>query len=56
MTIFAGAHLERTLSVSAASVRGVAGLVKDAEHGEDLIVERHGRPVAAVISVEHFDR
>ena len=55
MTIFAGAHLERTLSVSAASVRGVAGLVKDAEHGEDLIVERHGRPVAAVISVEHFD-
>ena len=55
MTIFAHAHPERTLSVTAATGRGVAGLVKDAERGEDLIVERHGRPVAAVISVEHFD-
>lgn len=47
-------HPERTLSVTAASGRGVAGLVKDAERGEDIIVERHGRAVAAVISVEHF--
>jgi prevent-host-death family protein len=55
MSIFIGAHPERTLSVTEAAGRGVAGLVKDAERGEDLIVERHGRRVAAVISVERFD-
>ena len=55
MINFADAHPERTLSVTAATGRGVAGLVKDAERGEDIIVERHGRAVAAVISVEHFD-
>ena len=48
MTIFADLHRERTLSFTAASSRGVAGLVKDAERGEDIIVERHGRAVAAV--------
>lgn len=55
MATFPYAHPERTLSVTAATGRGVAGLVKDAERGEDIIVERHGRRVAAVISVEHFD-
>lgn len=55
MTIFADEHPERTLSVTAATGRGVAGLVKDAERGEDILVERHGRAVAAVISVEHFE-
>lgn len=55
MDSFVDVHPERTLSVTAATGRGVAGLVKDAERGEDLIVERHGRAVAAVISVEHFD-
>lgn len=54
MTMFADLHPERTLSVTAASGRGVAGLVKDAERGEDIIVERHGRAVAAVISVKHL--
>ena len=43
------------MSVTAATGRGVAGLVKDAERGEDIIIERHGRAVAAVVSVEHFD-
>lgn len=55
MSIFADEHLERTLSVTAAAGRGVAGLVKDAEHGEDIIVERHGQPVAAVVSIDHLD-
>ncbi|MDO5499693.1 MAG: type II toxin-antitoxin system prevent-host-death family antitoxin [Propionibacteriaceae bacterium] len=54
MTVFADTHSELTLSVTAATGRGVAGLVKDAERGERIIVERHGRPVAAVISVEHL--
>ena len=55
MAIFGDVHPERTLSVTAATGRGVAGLVKDAERGEDIIVERHGRAVAAVISMEQFD-
>ncbi len=54
MTMIADLHPERRVSVTAANVRGVAGLVKDAEGGEDIIVERHGRAVAAVISVDHF--
>lgn len=44
----------RVLSVSEASSRGVAGLVKDSEAGTDTVVERHGRPVAAVVSIQHF--
>ena len=43
------------MSVTAANARGVAGLVKDAERGEDVIVQRRGRAVAAVISVEPFN-
>ncbi len=46
----------RTVSVTEAAARGVAGLVKDAEAGEDLVVARHGNAVAALISVEHFAR
>ncbi len=44
----------RVLSVTEASARGVAGLLKDSEHGTDTVVERHGRPGAAVVSIEHF--
>lgn len=55
MAILADAHTERTLSVTAAAVRGVPGLVKDAERGEDIIVERRGHPVAAVVSIEHLE-
>lgn len=46
----------RTVSVTEATTRGVAGLVKDAEAGEDIVVARHGNAVAAVISVDHFAR
>lgn len=45
----------RTLSVTEAHTRGVSGLLKDTESGTDTIVERHGHPVAAVISVEHLN-
>jgi len=37
--------------VTEASGRGVAGLVKSVEQGTDVVVARHGRPVAAVISM-----
>jgi prevent-host-death family protein len=47
--------LERSMSVTAASERGVSGLLKDAESGTDVVVERHGRPVAAIVSMRHLD-
>jgi len=45
-----------TISVTAASGRGVAGLVKDAESGQDIIVERRGKAVAAVVGMERLSR
>jgi prevent-host-death family protein len=44
------------LSVTEAAGKGVAGLVKAAEAGEDVMVERHHKPVAAVIGVERLRR
>jgi prevent-host-death family protein len=51
MTGLINAH---ELSVTDATKRGVAGLVADAEHGADLVVTRHHRPVAAVIGVHRL--
>jgi prevent-host-death family protein len=48
-------HPVETLSVSDASARGIAGLVKDAEDGRSIVVSRHGRPVAAVVAMARFD-
>jgi antitoxin (DNA-binding transcriptional repressor) of toxin-antitoxin stability system len=41
----------RTISVTDASARGVSGLLRDAEGGNDVIVQRHGRAVAAVVGM-----
>ena len=51
MTALSDAH---ELSVTEASKRGVAGLIADAEHGEALVVTRHHRPVAAVVSISRL--
>lgn len=45
---------ERTMSVSAANSRGISGLLRDAEAGSDIVVERHGRAVAAVLSMRRL--
>ena len=42
------------LSVTEARRRGVARLVADAAHGTEAVVDRHGRPVAAVVDFERF--
>jgi prevent-host-death family protein len=42
------------VSVTEAASRGVAGLVRDAEAGEDVVVARRGQPVAAVISMRRL--
>lgn len=43
------------VSVTEAASRGVAGLVKDVENGDDLVVARRGRPVAAVVSMHRLN-
>jgi prevent-host-death family protein len=43
------------LSVTAASARGIAGLVGDAAHGRPVVVTRHGTPVAAIVGIDELD-
>ncbi len=45
---------DRSLSVTEASRRGVSSLLRDAEEGRAAIVERHGRPVAAIVGMRHL--
>ena len=47
--------LPEALSVTEAASRGVPRLVKDAEFGTDVVVERHGRAVAAAVSIRHLE-
>jgi prevent-host-death family protein len=47
-------HDRREITVAEATKRGVAGLVADAEHGADIVVTRHRRPVAAVVGVHRL--
>lgn len=42
------------ISVTTANSRCVSGLIRDAEGGNDVIVERHGRAVAAVVGMERL--
>jgi prevent-host-death family protein len=44
-----------TLSVTAAASMGVAALVKKAETGTEVVVERRHQPVAVMISIERLD-
>jgi prevent-host-death family protein len=43
------------VSVTEAARRGIARLVADAAHGDEVVVERHGLPVAAVIGVARLE-
>ena len=42
------------LSVTEASRRGIARLVADAAHGTEVVVRRHGHPIAAIVGFERF--
>lgn len=53
MTAFASAP--HAISVTEAATRGVPSLVRSAEHGEDIVVERHGKAVAAIVSMAHLE-
>ena len=43
-----------TVSVTDASARGVARLVADAAAGDEVVITRHHRPVAAVVGIERL--
>ena len=42
------------LSVTEASARGIAGLVRDAQQGHAVVVARHGRAVAAIVGIDRL--
>lgn len=43
------------LTITEASQTGVSGLVSSAEAGDDVLLSRHGKPVAAVVSARELD-
>lgn len=43
------------LSVTTASARGIARLVADAAHGREVVVTRHGKPVAAIVGIAELE-
>lgn len=45
----------RVVSVTDAAKAGLPKLLRDVELGEDVVVERHGKAVAAVVSMRHLD-
>jgi prevent-host-death family protein len=47
-------HLH-VVSVTEAAKSGLPRLLRDVEAGEDVVVERHGKPVAAVVSMRHLE-
>jgi antitoxin (DNA-binding transcriptional repressor) of toxin-antitoxin stability system len=47
-------HEPSQLSVTEAAQRGVARLIADAEQGAAVVVTRHRRPVAAVVSIRRL--
>ena len=44
------------ISVTDAAKSGLPKLLREVEHGEDVVVERHGKAVAAVVSMRHLDQ
>jgi prevent-host-death family protein len=43
------------VSVTEAAKAGLPKLLREVELGEDVVVERHGKAVAAVVSMRHLD-
>lgn len=44
-----------TLTVTQATERGVSAILRQASDGNDLIVEKHGVPIAAVVGISRFE-
>jgi prevent-host-death family protein len=49
--------LADTIRIAAAQARKTLGALLDrAEHGDEVVITRNGRPVARLVSVNGFDR
>ncbi len=48
--------LPEVLSVTEASARGISKLLSEAGEGAEFIVQRHHKPVAAIIGIERMSR
>ncbi len=46
--------LPETVSVTEAAERGVSAIVRAASEGHDIVVERHGQAVAAVVGMRRL--
>ena len=46
----------QTLTVTQATELGVSGIIREATDGHDVVVQKQGIPVAAVVSMKHFDQ
>ncbi len=44
-----------TLSVTQAAERGVSAIVRAADEGREIVVERHGRAVAAIVGMQRLE-
>jgi prevent-host-death family protein len=44
------------IPITEASTRGVSDLARQAENGIDIILTRHGKPVAVVMSIHRAER
>ena len=44
-----------TLTVTQATELGVSGIIREAADGHDVVVQKHGVPVAAVVSMKRFE-
>ena len=44
-----------TLSVTQAAQRGVSAIVRAADEGQEIVVERHGRPLAAIVGMQRLE-
>lgn len=42
------------LSVTEAVQKGVSSIIRDAHSGHDIVIEKHGHPMAVVVSVDRF--
>ena len=43
-----------TLSITEASARGIADLARTAEFGTDIVLTRHGKPIATIMSIHRL--
>jgi len=49
-------NIFQTFTVTQATELGVSGIIREATEGHDVVVQKHGVPVAAIVSMKRFDQ